>query len=92
MKSEIHSAYIAGLSPLSLLIKQRSDSHPKHLPDAALEHAPADLPRTRWRGGRVVLLVVTAGLAIGAWQFLARADGAGASGRPDAPQISAARA
>jgi hypothetical protein len=92
MKSQIYSAYIAGLAPLSLLIKQRPDSHPEHLPDAALEHAPADLPRKRWRGGRMLLLVLTAGLAIGAWQFLARADGAGASGRPDAPQISAARA
>jgi hypothetical protein len=95
MKSEIYSAYIAGLSPLSLLIKHRPDSDPKRLPDTVLEQAPVDLPRTSSRRRRALLLVLSLGLAIGAWQFLVRADenlAAGASGRLAAPQISAARA
>ncbi len=74
MKPQIRSAYIAGLSPLSLLIEHRTGSHPKHLPDAAPEQAPTDLSRARWRRPRALLLVLGLGLAMGAWQLLARAD------------------
>jgi len=74
MKSEIYSAYIAGLCPLQVLMKYGPDSHRKFLPAPIGEDAPTDLPEVPSRRRRVLLLILALGLAIGAWQLLSRTD------------------
>jgi hypothetical protein len=74
MKSEIYAAYVAGLSPLQVLIKYGPDSHRRGLP-APTDQPPVDLPPKPSRWKRALLLVLILGLAIGAWQRLSRTDG-----------------
>jgi hypothetical protein len=74
MKSEIYSAYIAGLCPMQVLMKYGPDSHRKCLPASIGEAAPADLPQIPSRRRPVLLLILTLGLAIGAWQLLSRTE------------------
>jgi hypothetical protein len=74
MKSQIYSAYIAGLYPLQLLMKYGPDSHRQILSDPTLDETPADLPRVPSQRKRALLLLLTLGLAIGAWQLLTRTE------------------
>jgi hypothetical protein len=77
MKSQIYSAYVAGLCPLQLLMepkKYESDSHRQRLSAPIPEHIPADLPRRPSQRTPALLLILTLGLAITAWQLLSRVD------------------
>jgi hypothetical protein len=74
MKSQIRSAYVAGLCPHQLLLHYGPDSHRRCLPSTT-DRAAADLPRQRSRWKRALLVVLILGLAIGTWQFLSRSDG-----------------
>jgi hypothetical protein len=74
MKSEIYSAYVAGLCPLQVLMKHGPDSHRKCVPAPAGDEVSADLPCMPSRRQRVLLLILALGLAIGAWQLLSRSD------------------
>jgi hypothetical protein len=73
MKFQIHSAYVAGLCPLQLLMRCGPDSHRAIVPVPAGDEAAADLPPRPSRRKRALLLLLTLGLAIGAWQLLSAA-------------------
>jgi hypothetical protein len=95
MKSQIYSACVAGLSPLELLMKYGPDSQRRILRDPACGQACADLPRRPSRRKRTLLLILTLGLAIGAWQLLSHTDdsqSAKASAQNSAAPKSALRA
>src|SRR5262245_24883220 len=66
MKSQIRSAYVAGLSPLQLLMNDWPGDHRKIEPAPACDQPSADLPRRSWRRKRALLLILTLGFAIGA--------------------------
>jgi hypothetical protein len=72
MKSQIWSAYIAGLCPLQMLTRYGPDDHRRILPDSTCDDIPADLPPAPRRGKRTLLLLLTLAFAIGAWQLLSR--------------------
>jgi hypothetical protein len=74
MKSQIYSAYVAGLCPLQVLMemgKHEPDSHRKSRSAPTCDEASTDLPRMPPPRKRALLLI---GLAIGAWQLLARTE------------------
>jgi hypothetical protein len=73
MKSEIRSAYVAGLSPLQLLMRYSPESHRQCVP-APPDPASADVPRKPSRWKRALLLALILGLAVEAWQLLSRTD------------------
>jgi hypothetical protein len=74
MKSQFYFAYLAGLDPLQLLMRYGPDSYRKSLPAPAGDQPPTDLPRAPSRRRRALLLLaVSVGLAIGAWQLLSTA-------------------
>ena len=74
LKSQIHSAYVAGLCPDQLLSRHRPDNHRESLPAPADDQITADPSRAPSRRKRALLLVLTMGLTIGAWQLYSRAD------------------
>ena len=76
MMSRIFSAYVAGLCPLLDLmdpVKQEPLRHRKGRSIATGDESVADFPSRPPRRKRVVVLALTLGLAIGAWQLLSRA-------------------
>jgi hypothetical protein len=77
MRSQIYSAIVAGLCPLQLLMepgRYESDSDREKLSAPIPEHLPADPPRRPSQRTRALLLILTLGLAIMAWQLLSRVD------------------
>ena len=75
MMSRIFSAYVAGLCPLLDLMdpaKQEPVHHRKSRPVATCDETSADFPSWPPRRKRVLVLALTLGLAIGAWQLLSR--------------------
>ena len=74
MKSEIRSAYVAGLSPLQLLMTDEPDHHRRIEPTSACDPVPAERRRVPLLRRRALLLMLTMGFVIGAWQVLSHTD------------------
>ena len=70
MTSQIYAAYVAGLCPLEVLMRYGPDNHRRILPGSARDETSLDRTRTSSRRKRALLLILTVGLAIGAWQLL----------------------
>lgn len=87
MMSRIFSAYVAGLCPLLDLMdpaRQEPLRHRRGRSIATGDETVADFPSRPPRRKRLMLLALTLGLAIGAWQLLSRAGTAAelAAGAP----------
>jgi hypothetical protein len=87
MKSEIYSAYIAGLCPLELLMRHGPDSYRKHESDTGGDEPPAD-GRMSSRRKRALLFVLILGFAMGAWQLLSHSDETQAAADPIQGSVS----
>jgi hypothetical protein len=74
MRSQIYAAYVAGLCPLQVLMKYGPDSNRERVPAQTWDEASTDHPRIPLRRKRALLLILTLGFAIGAWQLLSRTD------------------
>jgi hypothetical protein len=74
MKAQIYSAYVAGLCPLEMLMKYGPDSHRDIRPAPVFDETSVDIPRTPSRRKRWLILILTLGFAIGAWQLLSNTD------------------